>query len=228
MFPSESLEKEWDDNKTWPPPPPSWEEVSSWVERSVTGTWRINPATGKIDVDGDFSSTGLFLRNFPEPGFGKVTGHFSCQYLHLTSLIGSPQFVGGSFHCYENDLESLVGGPTSVGGNYIFSGNPIKSLEGAPAEIGLTFDCHAFAVLEWTPENLTKTFFGKALPFFHESAPELIFPLLTIRDIANHLKQFPLDIDLLDNYPDCKKMALKESGIPDFTDLARATRMGLV
>lgn len=228
MFPSESLEWEWDDNKVWPPPPPSWEDVSAWIDRSVRGTWRINPLTGKIDIDGDFSSTGLYLRNFPEPGFGKVTGDFSCQYLHLSSLIGAPQWVGGSFHCYENDLESLVGGPTFVLGNYIFSGNPIKSLEGAPAEVGLTFDCHAFAVCDWSPKNLTRTFFGRGVPLFHESASELIFPLLHVNDIATHLKEFPLDIDLLDNYPEMKGRALKLAGVPDFTELARVSRMGVI
>lgn len=211
-----------------PPPPPSWEEISLWLERSVDGKWRINPYSGKIDIVGNFIAGGVRIKKFPDPGFGSVTGDFLCQYLRLNSLAGSPQFVGGNFLCYENDLESLIGGPTIVGGNYICSGNPLRSLDGAPAEIGGSFDCAFFAIYKWSPESLAKTFFGKGIPFFDDSAPDLIFPLLRIQDIVNHIREFPLDVDLLDSYEETKRISLQLSGIQDFTDLARAIRMGVV
>jgi len=210
------------------PPQPTEEQLSDWLDNSCYGDWRINPATGKIDVNGDFVSTGLYLKNIPGPGFGTVKGDFGCQYNCLYSLIGCPQFVGGTFFCYQNYLPSLIGGPTSVGGDYLCSSNPLESLDGVPEKLGGTFDCSFFAVTNWNSGGRVKSFFRKGIPFFDEQGRDLLFPILPMQEIVDHLIEFPLDIDLLDPFPETKRKFLEITGSQDFTDLARALRMGVV
>jgi hypothetical protein len=76
--------------------------------------YTINP-DGSIDVDGDVD---LFDKNLTQLPlrFNRVTGYFLCDDNKLTSLKGSPRWVGSSFSCYNNDLTSLEFSPDYVGG----------------------------------------------------------------------------------------------------------------
>lgn len=88
-----------------------------------------------VDVDGDvtirmgFSQTPL--------QFGRVTGNYLCSHIQtVTSLKGSPHFVGGTFNCLNTKITSLKGGPEHVGATMNCSNTLIGSFEGSPSYIG--------------------------------------------------------------------------------------------
>ena len=70
---------------------------------------------GSIDVNGDVDLSRFELTELPLR-FNKVTGNFHCGYNNLTSLKGSPRWVGGYFICSRNELTSLEFSPDYVGG----------------------------------------------------------------------------------------------------------------
>jgi hypothetical protein len=69
---------------------------------------------GSIDVNGDVDLYDFDLNELPLV-FNKVTGYFNCRYNKLTTLKGSPRWVGGSFACSINQLTSLEFSPDYVG-----------------------------------------------------------------------------------------------------------------
>lgn len=93
-----------------------------------------------IDVDGDVYIVGFRITKMPFK-FGKITGNFNCSDNKLTSLEGSPYYVGKYFSCYSNELENLIGSPIEVGGNFNCHDNQLTSLEGMSLEIGGDFVC---------------------------------------------------------------------------------------
>jgi hypothetical protein len=97
---------------------------------------------GTIDVDGNVYLAHKALKIIPLK-FGKVTGSFNCHSNELTSLEGSPYYVGSNFNCYYNKLETLKGSPVEVGKKFDCTHNNLLSLEGMPLEIGQDFDVYA-------------------------------------------------------------------------------------
>lgn len=69
---------------------------------------------GSIDVDGDVDLYRKRLTELPLK-FGKVTGYFTCLDNKITSLEGSPYWVGKDFSCTGNLLKTLNGCPSYVG-----------------------------------------------------------------------------------------------------------------
>jgi hypothetical protein len=112
-----------------------------WLDRCTAGTWKLDPDTDLVDVDGSFVCVNEGLTDFKGIKFGKISGYFDCHDNQLTSLEGSPEKVGGSFHCYSNQLTSLNGAPESVGSNFLCMNNQLTSLAGSPKEVGLNFSC---------------------------------------------------------------------------------------
>ena len=100
-----------------------------------------NPATGLVDVEGDFDCSDKGLKDFKGVKFGKVSGSFICDNNKLTSLEGAPQKVRGNFNCWNNSLTSLKGSPQEVGWSFNCEDNKLTSLEGAPQKVGGYFDC---------------------------------------------------------------------------------------
>jgi hypothetical protein len=72
---------------------------------------------GTIDVDGDVDLSGYDLSEIPLT-FNKVSGYFYCSYNKLTTLKGSPKWIGSSFSCDRNQLTSLEFSPDYVGGDF--------------------------------------------------------------------------------------------------------------
>jgi hypothetical protein len=72
---------------------------------------------GSIDVNGDVNLWGKGLTELPLV-FNKVSGWFDCVRNNLTSLKGSPRWVGSDFNCYRNQLTSLEFSPNYVGGDF--------------------------------------------------------------------------------------------------------------
>jgi hypothetical protein len=94
--------------------------------------------------------------------FNKVSGSFKCLCNGLTTLEGSPKWVGrsfiimgssltslkyapqyvnGSFYCIKSEISSFEYSPEKVGGDFKFISNNLTSLMGCPNEIGGDFVC---------------------------------------------------------------------------------------
>jgi hypothetical protein len=91
---------------------------------------------GSVDVNGDVDLEYRFgfkkkLDKLPLK-FGRVSGNFNCRRNNLTSLEGSPNWVGGDFACSSNGLTNLIGGPEMVIGYYSSSNNKINDFIGFP------------------------------------------------------------------------------------------------
>ena len=85
--------------------------------------YTINP-DGSIDVNGSVNLSGRGLTELPLT-FNRVIGYFDCSYNKLTSLKGSPRWVGGNFSCKDNRLTSLEFCPDYVGGSFWCNNNQL-------------------------------------------------------------------------------------------------------
>jgi len=132
----------------------------NFLNKYTKGTWTYNPATGLVDVEGDFGFNGTKRKNLSGVRFGKVSGYFYCWGNILTSLEGAPQEVGGDFSCDKNRLTSLEGAPQVVGGDFSCYENKLTSLEGAPQEVGRDFNCgkNKLTSLEGAPQEVSGDF----------------------------------------------------------------------
>ena len=132
----------------------------SFLNRYAKSRWSYNPATGLVDVDGNFDCSDKYSKTLRGVKFGKVSGHFYCWNNNLTSLEGAPQEVGGDFDCQNNNLTSLKGAPQVVGKTFNCSGNNLTSLEGAPQEVGRHFYCwdNNLTSLEGAPQEVGGSF----------------------------------------------------------------------
>jgi len=132
-----------------------------WLNAWTRGTWKLNPETGEVDVDGDFDCSGRNFKDFKGVRFGTVGQNFYCDNNHLTSLEGAPREVGRRFYCYNNRLTSLEGAPKVVGEDFSCSENLLTSLEGAPEKVGGDFSCtnNQLTSLEGAPQEVGGDFF---------------------------------------------------------------------
>jgi hypothetical protein len=135
-------------------------EQIEWLDKCTDGTWKINPQTGLVDVDGDFNCSEQDLTDFKGIRFGVVSGYFYCSNNQLISLEGAPQKVGEDFYCRYNQLTSLVGAPQEVGANFNCEDNQLISLEGAPQRVGHDFYCsdNQLTSLEGAPQRVGRGF----------------------------------------------------------------------
>lgn len=92
--------------------------IKSFMAKHGISTYKTYLKGGKrfVDVEGNVAvkSSDIINDTIPFP-FGKVSGSFSCNDCHLTSLENSPIEVGDCFYCSGNKLESLAGAPKKVG-----------------------------------------------------------------------------------------------------------------
>ena len=107
-----------------------------WLDRCADGSWKLDPETGLVDIDGSFYCSEQGLTDFKGVRFGTVSGYFDCDGNQLTSLVGAPESVGGDFFCSHNQLSSLDGAPESIGGGFYCRINQLTSLMGAPKSVG--------------------------------------------------------------------------------------------
>ena len=163
-------------------------EQEAFLNRYTKGTWSYNPATGLVDVEGDFKCYIKHLMDFKGVRFGKVSGDFNCHTNRLTSLEGAPQKVDGHFDCSENKLTSLEGAPQEVDGYFDCSSNNLTSLAGAPQEVGGDFECDAFVLEkeEWNPKGWLKV--------LREGSPEaqkLIPTIFSAEELNKQIQKDP-------------------------------------
>jgi hypothetical protein len=94
-------------------------------------------ANGKVNVDGSITARSSNNgKTYLE--FGKVSENCLFGLTELTTLVGSPTFVGNYFDCTGNHLSDLVGGPITVG-SYRCVGNKLTSIDGFPDEVKCMF-----------------------------------------------------------------------------------------
>jgi len=114
----------------------------SFLNKYTEGSWSINPQTGLVDVNGDFSCWGDGITDFRGIRFGRVSGNFDCSHNDFTSLEGAPEFVGKDFFCGKNKpLTSLKYSPKFIGKDFNCYDSKLASLEGAPENVGGDFNC---------------------------------------------------------------------------------------
>ena len=99
--------------------------------------YKINP-DGSVDVNGDVNLHNKRLNKIPLK-FNRVSGYFDCSNNQLTTLAGSPEYVGRSFYCSYNQLTSLEGSPDYIGGDFLCDNNQLTSLKGSPIVVGGCF-----------------------------------------------------------------------------------------
>ena len=130
-------------------------EQEEFLNEYTKGIWTFNPATGLVDVEGDFDCRQENLVDFKGIRFGRVSWSFLCDKNNLTTLEGAPQEVGVDFACQNNKLTNLKGSPRNVGGDFHCFYNNLESLEGAPGEVGKYFKCDVFTLGpgEWSPKG---------------------------------------------------------------------------
>ena len=116
-------------------------EQIDWLDKCTGNSWKYNPQTGLIDVDGDFDCKRQGLTDLKGVKFGKVSGDFDCRGNQLTILEGAPQTVVWGFACNGNELTSLEGAPKTVGGSFLCYNNQLTTLVGCPHSVGRNFDC---------------------------------------------------------------------------------------
>ena len=116
-------------------------EQIDWLDKCTGNSWKYNPQTGLIDVDGDFDCKRQGLTDLKGVKFGKVSGDFDCRGNQLTTLEGAPQTVVWGFACNGNELTSLEGAPKTVGGSFLCYNNQLTTLVGCPHSVGRNFDC---------------------------------------------------------------------------------------
>jgi len=93
------------------------------------GIFNYTIVDGLVNVDGYVKLWNRGLTELPLR-FGRVSGHFDCGGNKLTTLKGSPLYVG-EFSCGFNKLTNLKYSPLEVGGVYFCDYNKeLKTLRG--------------------------------------------------------------------------------------------------
>ena len=135
-------------------------EQKEFLNEFTTGSWSLNPQTGRVDVDGTFDCSDQSLMNLKGIEFGNVSVDFSCYGNLLTDLKGAPRTVGRSFYCNKNGLTSLEGAPETVAGAFYCYDNGITNLKGAPRTVGESFYCtnNRLTDLKGAPETVGGVF----------------------------------------------------------------------
>ena len=154
-------------------------EQIEWLDECVRESWKLNPQTGLVDINGVFDCSEQGLTDFKGVKFGKVSGNFYCNGNQLTGLEGAPQSVSGNFYCNGNGLTTLEGAPQTVNGHFGCSRNQLTSLEGAPQAVSGDFYCHynQLTSLVGAPQSVGGSFFCDRNPVT-ESTLKAIFALM--------------------------------------------------
>ena len=115
------------------------QEIHDICKKYNIQNYTINP-DGSIDVDGNVFLYNMDLTEIPLK-FNKVNGLFDISHNNITSLEGSPKYVGVYFNCYSNELTSLEGSPNYVGSYFSCSYNKLNALDGSTERVGGHFYC---------------------------------------------------------------------------------------
>ena len=152
-----------------------------------------NVLLGVYDLNADIG----YLSELPL-NFNKVTGDFYCNEHVLTTLKGSPKWVGGSFYCNDNALTSLEYSPVYVSNDFHCGGNKLTDLKFGPESIGGGFYCNdnLLTSLSGSPESIGGDFYCSYNNLTDlKGSPESIGGVFWITDNKIYdLKEFPKSV----------------------------------
>jgi hypothetical protein len=106
----------------------TYEETKDWLDEMYIYKYTINPDL-TVDVNHFVDIGKENLTHIPVK-FGKVKGYFNCNENNLSSLGGSPKYVGDIFCCDHNKLTNLIGLPEKIDGMFNCYYNKLISLDG--------------------------------------------------------------------------------------------------
>lgn len=107
--------------------------------RDFSDGYEVN-VDGDVTLDNKSIISATFQKALPVK-FNRVTGSFSLYQNSLTTLVGSPRFVGYDYICSMNGLTSLEGSPETILGNFSCTHNELVSLDGGPLQVGGDYNC---------------------------------------------------------------------------------------
>ena len=174
--------------------------------------YSINP-DGSIDVNGDVVLYNRGLVELPLT-FNKVYGDFDCSINNLTTLKGSPKWVGDYFYCVNNKLTSLEFSPDYVGGYFNCGSNYLTDLVGSPKEVG-GFNCsnnENLITIKGCSEKIGDKFYCDNTPLssiFNDVDQFFLHAFnfyKVIKDDTVNLKRLKYVMDLYDQPIDLKKI----------------------
>jgi hypothetical protein len=153
---------------------------------------------------------------------------FTCAYNKLKTLEGGPETVGAGFQCYNNNLESLNGAPSEIAGNFICTDNNLKSMEGSPKKLGGYFS-FTMNNKQYVTEK-DKWNFDGWINFVKKNLETFAFfkPIIGDDALDKYFKDNPLELHMLNPYPDIKSGVLKRTGMKDYSKLGGLLKIGLV
>jgi hypothetical protein len=118
----------------------------------------IPNSDGAFDYYGDLKLHNMKIKSLTEIPIKlrNVHGNFYCNSNFLTSLQGSPSYVGGHFFCNHNQLTNLLYAPSKIVLDFDCNHNLLTSLEGASLEVGGNFNCfrNLLISLQYTPSKI--------------------------------------------------------------------------
>lgn len=194
-----------------------------------------------------FNCSGNNLKSL-KGGPERVSGEYICTDNQLTSLEGAPRTTGGIFNCNNNKLKTLKGGPVATG-RFECINNELKTLEGGPETVSGSFVCYYndLESLKGAPKNLAEYFifsiegkqyiieenkwnFNGWIDFIkkHPKAFSLFEPIMGDDALDRYFKNNPLELHILNPYPDIKSGVLKRTGIKDYSKIGLLLNKGLV
>ena len=191
-------------------------EQVEWLNECTEDTWKLNPQTGLVDVDGRFDCSEQGLSDFKGVRFGVVGENFYCSDNRLTSLVGAPRKVGRDFYCWGNRLTSLEGAPREVGGSFNCDNNLLTSLEGAPREVGGVFSCddNQLTSLEGAPRKVG-SFSCDNNPVSEETLERILYSMNKgesyLKVVESLWAEIPLEDQVLLYRPEFKWVGAKEA-----------------
>jgi len=130
--------------------------------------WDINES-GEVDVTGSFYCHGFqpldnISKGYQGLRFGKIEGDFVASNIGITSLDGSPRWIGKEFIVSHNPIKDLNYSPDYIGGNFDFSNCEISSLVGIK-EVGKSLLCYGNPISVAAIVNIHSAMKTKNIPY---------------------------------------------------------------
>jgi hypothetical protein len=214
--------------------------------------WRWNTETESVDVDGKVRVADSPAINKDIVGtfkFGKVKGEFELQGSHfeLDTLENfAPDYVGKNVMMFSMDgLKDMKGFPPTVKGRIWISGD-IDSLEGVPMEAE-ELSTDYFIAKPWSIKNALiildqggvqiedKRSDGEVIERHwadneskSKKARHLASTVLSNNVLDEYFKKNPINLHILDDYPDIKAGVLKRTGIRDLSRIGKVINKGWI
>ena len=219
-------------------------DVNGDVDLPMKGISKIPIPFGKVSNSFYCNNNKLTsLEGAPE----SVGRHFICHHNQLTSLEGAPKIVGGDFNCFNNKLTSLEGAPKIVGEDFYCKNNKLTSLEGSPERVVGDFFCNdnPLESLEGAPKIIDGEFLYQGIEIKagkftldgifdyistceNDGTREFLLTIFTDAELDAHMEENPMDLYLLDAFPDKKADVIRRTGIKDWSRLGKLQKSGLI